>query len=112
MEPQSPPAAPMTGCLTRLFWMFLGNTAAGFCLVFIARGPARSLSTYDWAYAAFIAGLSLARYIDIKCYAGETTAGTPATLAHWRRYTAGVVAIAAIAWLAVRAFLWLRHTGV
>lgn len=108
-ESPSPPHTPMMGCLLRLAWMFAGNTAALFCLVYVARGPARSLGLGDLVYALLIASLVLLRYLDIRCYAGETAAGgEPATLAHWRRYTAVVLSLATLAWLLVRALAWLR----
>jgi len=116
---QIPSATPMTGFLTmplmgfltRLYWMFAGHIALLFCLALIACRPGRSLGLYDLVYASLVFCLVLARWVEIKCFAGETTAdGTTPSLSDWRRYAATVVSIATIAWLAVRAFLWLRHT--
>ncbi len=88
--------------LARLYWMMGGNAALGFLLAFIAKSrPA--FSSFDLAYWAVFASLIAVRYVDVTRLGGSTAEGTPATRAHWRRYSAVLSAICVAAWAAAHA---------
>ncbi|MBA3549853.1 MAG: hypothetical protein H0T76_25520 [Nannocystis sp.] len=79
--------------------MIVGNGALYLSLVTLAvsRAPLPS-------YLDVIAGLAVvlmigARRVDITHFQGRTVSDEQATLAHWRRYSLSVTAIAALAWL-------------
>jgi hypothetical protein len=82
------------GCLSivvRLTWIF-GASLLVFGAIFIMQGKASGLASVIYWLIAL--GLILARYIDIRYLKGETSDNKPATLKHWRRYSA-VLLIAA-----------------
>ena len=85
------------GCLARLFWTIGGNAALVFRAIFIAQGPS-GFSLYDLAYWGVALLLVATRYVDITRFDGTTADGEPATLSHWRRYTAAVLGIGAAVW--------------
>ncbi|HPD15559.1 MAG TPA: hypothetical protein PLE19_11440 [Planctomycetota bacterium] len=104
----SPPETNPTGCLLRLCWMLVGNGVMLFAAIFITQHPWKSLSTADLVYAAGVAFLLGARFLDITRFQGTTTTGQPATLAHWRRYALLVLAVSACGWLAAHALAAAR----
>ena len=64
-------------------------------------------SFLDIIYWVAIASLVLARYIDVQVLKGQTAYGESATMRHWRNYATLVTGIATVAWLGVRALIWL-----
>jgi len=79
---------PSGGCLSiivRLTWIF-GASLLVFGAIFIAQGTASGLS--DMLFWLIALGLIIARYVDIRYLKGETADNKPATLQHWRRYSA------------------------
>ncbi|HNR35059.1 MAG TPA: hypothetical protein PKO36_07750 [Candidatus Hydrogenedentes bacterium] len=91
--------AGLAALVLRIFWMFLGNTALGVCLLMIVQQG--SAFTYaDPIYGIVLLLLVAARYVDIVRYNGVTAYGDPATPAHWRRYTIALLLLAGGGWLA------------
>jgi len=83
--------------LLRLFWMTVGN----FILFFIAFGiysGKKGLGLKDGIYWIIVLLLIFTRYIDIKYLDGLTAQGTPASMAHWYRYVAGLILCAGLIW--------------
>jgi len=84
----------------RLFWMFVGNMVLGVSALLIVQTGA-SFSPIDILYWLTVPLLVAARYADICWFKGATAYGEPASMAHWRRYTIGLLLFSAGAWLAV-----------
>jgi len=78
--------------------MFLGNGALFVLAVFIAQGPRAALTALDAAYWAVVAAVIGLRYVDIRAFSGQTAKSEPATMAHWRRYAAVVLAAGLAGW--------------
>jgi hypothetical protein len=93
-----PVASPAAGVVLRVFWMFFGNAALCFVLLWIAFESRGSLSLGDAAFVAVVGALLLARYLDIARYDGATAEGAPATMVHFRRYAAGVIVLSLAVW--------------
>ncbi|MCX7044287.1 MAG: hypothetical protein NTX50_02220 [Candidatus Sumerlaeota bacterium] len=85
------------GCVARLGWMAIGTIALLAALLFIVqnRGKFNLADSLFWAAVVVCIGL---RYLDIAHLNGETVAGEPATLAHWRRYALILIALALPLW--------------
>ena len=92
-----------TGCLVRLGWMMFGNAALAICIGTIASCKGVSLSAVDAAFWLIVPILVWLRYIDITRMNGQTAAGQPATMSHWRRYAVLLPALSLIAWVAAHA---------
>lgn len=91
------------GCLLRLFWMIIGNALLLFCLLAILERHARVLGIADAVYWITVGCLLAVRYADIRHFHGVTADGSPASMAHWRRYAVTVGAASLVLWLAVHA---------
>jgi hypothetical protein len=89
-----PPA--QTGCLgliVRVIWMLFGNAALVLLAVHIVRaGSFSAVDALFWLVVAVMVGV---RYVDITWLGGLTAEGEPASLRHWRRYSASLLAAAA-----------------
>ena len=95
----SPPEKqPMTGCFLRLFWMALGNFLLFGLAAMISKQKSWTFSVYDAAFWATVLLLFAARLLDIRRFHGETSAGEPATMAHFKRYVAVLVVVAGAIW--------------
>ncbi len=101
-QPQQPVEAQEqvggTGCLVRLLWLLIGNVllvAAGLAISDNQEFP----SLADAVFWLVVAGMIAIRYIDVVRLHGETVTGQPATLAHWRRYSVMLAAVALAGWL-------------
>jgi hypothetical protein len=88
------------GLFLRLFWMFLGNMVLGVSALLIVQAGA-SFSPMDILYWLTVPLLVAARYAEISWYKGVTAYGEPASMAHWRRYTVGLLLSAVGVWLTV-----------
>jgi len=94
---------PHLGILLRMVWMLVGPAAIYVALALVAvRGDAFP-STLDLIVWGSVTLVLAARWIDIVRCRGQTAQGEPATLAHWRRFAALAVLIAA-------AGSWLAHS--
>lgn len=98
---------PVFGCLPRLFWMIGGVVILFFVSLGILRTP--SFSVYDAAFAATLAAMILARFLDIRYLNGETADGNPATMRDWRRYSVVLTAASFGCWLSLHAIAWLMR---
>jgi hypothetical protein len=77
--------------------MVLGNALLYLSVVFIVKHRG-SFSLADVALGAVAAGCVGLRYLDIKYLKGQTASGETATLAHWRRYSLLLGAVALALW--------------
>ena len=77
--------------LVRLFWMVIGNFILFFMVCGIVASQNKGLGLKDAIYGIVIVLLVLTRYIDIRYLGGHTAQGTPASMTHWYRYSAGLV---------------------
>ena len=106
---ETSPATTGYGCLFRLFWMVFGSGILLFLWFFILSHSGTFFSLFDTAFGATVALLIAVRYVDITRLNGQTASGEPATLAHWRRYTFGLVLFGAAAWAAAHAIAYLAN---
>ncbi|GAB6165312.1 hypothetical protein JCM19992_13120 [Thermostilla marina] len=88
------------GCLVRLYWMVVGYLIAVICGVSIINHHG-SFSVVDVVYWAAVAGIIVARYVDVVKFQGTRTDGKPATLADWKRHAAINVAVAIVGWAVI-----------
>ena len=105
----SPRQDSLLGCLARITWMSAGSAVLFFSAVRIVEK--RPVVGVPADLALWLAALSAiaVRLVDVRFLAGQTAAGQPATLAHWRRYALVLVATAAAVWAAARL---LARTGI
>ncbi len=87
---------PFAGCFCRLIWMLVGIVALLFLGIEIVRRP--GFSGVDAAAGAVVAGMILARFVDVRYLNGQTADGKPATMADWRRYSVRLAALALVLW--------------
>jgi hypothetical protein len=90
------------GCLTRLYWMFLGVALLALVAAFLLQKNPKFPSFLDVGYLFAVASLVFVRYIDIRYLKGETGEGAPATMNHWRKYSMFLVIGSLGVWLVVR----------
>lgn len=105
MEPTKPVedggVMPLPGCLLRIFWMGFGNAALVFAAIHLAQ--AADLAAANAIFFGVVAGLLIARTLDILRFSGTTTKGEPATVADLRRYAVGLVVTSGIFWFVAHA---------
>jgi hypothetical protein len=89
------------GCLTRIFWMGIGNCALLLAAVSVQQSAGWSIA--DVAFWLIVGLLIGARYIDIGRYKGTTIDGDPATTAHFKRYAPIVLLAGTAVWVIARA---------
>lgn len=90
------------GCLTRLYWMFLGVALLTLVAAFLLQKNPKFPSFLDVGYLLAVAALVFVRYIDIRYFKGDTGEGTPATMIHWRKYSIVIVSGSLFVWLVIR----------
>ena len=90
------------GCLTRLYWMFLGVALLALVAAFLLQKNPKFPSFLDVGYLFAVVSLVFVRYIDIRYLKGDTGEGTPATMAHWRMYSIVLVSGSTCVWLVIR----------
>jgi hypothetical protein len=90
------------GCLTRLYWMFLGIALLALVAAFLLQKNPKFPSFLDVGYLFAVASLVFVRYIDIRYLKGDTGEGTPATMDHWRKYSIVLVLGSLCVWLVIR----------
>ena len=100
-RPEERPAeTSLLGCLIPTFWMLIGNGILALCTLAIAAGEA-TFGVADVFYWITVGCLLAARYADIRYFAGKTSEGKPATMAHYRRYSIILCAVAGVVWVVV-----------
>ncbi len=96
-----------SGCLLRVYWMFLGNAVVAICAFSILQGEGTPVVP-SLIYWLGVASLIAIRYIDIHSLHGNTADGQPATMKHWQRYALGVLGVSFVVWLV---FLGFSYVG-
>jgi hypothetical protein len=96
MEKDDSAVSSPAGCLVRLFWFFGGNILLVFLLISIFNR--RSFTISDLGFWIVVACLIISRYVDIRYLKGQTAEGAPATMNHWRKYSAMLLAISVGVW--------------
>ncbi len=99
------------GIFLRVYWMFLGHATLGVSALMIAGHRASRFSIADIVFGVTLPLLIAARYAEVAWYKGETAYGEPATLAHWKRYTAALLAGSAALWGACHAVAYWYTEG-
>lgn len=106
-QQQEPPTAESpSGCLVRLYWMFLGNGLVAVSGYLIVQAE-RAFSVADLVYWLGAASLIGVRYVDVRYLAGRTAEGEPATMRNWHRYWMAVLATTTLAWAAIHGVRYL-----
>ncbi len=93
--------------VARLFWMVGGNVVLIGSSISILQHQGEILHVADLLFWITVPAMIVARYFDIRLWDGQTAMGTPATMAHWRRYAAGVLGGSAVVWLLCHAVNYL-----
>jgi len=88
----------LLGILARLGWMFFGDVVLAFCILFIIENRGSFSHASDWVFWIDVVSLVLVRYTDIKFLDGCTVTGARASITHWIRYAALLVACSAAVW--------------
>jgi hypothetical protein len=94
LESESSGHTSLGGVFLRLFWMAGGNLVLMVLAIFIGQKRPFPYHLPDLLFGATVILLIIARYADIAYYEGGTSYGEKATIQHWRRYVALLVAIA------------------
>ena len=98
----SSPRDEGAGCLARVLWMVAGNIVLALVLMSVARVPPWTFGLLDACFWLCVAGMLGVRYVDIQRLEGRTAKGEPATMAHFKRYAAGLLTIGGGAWTAAQ----------
>jgi len=85
------------GCLLRLFWMAFGNLALLMLAVLVIKE--KRFSPLDLVYWGVVLALGVARFVDIRRFAGRTIDDEPATMLHFRRYAWRLPLLAGVLWI-------------
>jgi hypothetical protein len=94
--------------LVRLFWFLVGNVILIISAFRIFQHRGGFLSPWDAVFWGTVILLLAVRHFDITRLHGQTFAGTPASLAHWRRYALVLLVLSAAAWAASHLWAFLR----
>ena len=100
MADQSQSPTGSSGCLIRSLWMFGGNGLLAYLIFYVTHNPSRSAVITGFVYAGTVIAMIVVRYVDIRFLNGETAAGEPATIAHWRKYSTVLIVVALVLWIA------------
>lgn len=93
----------LAGCLVPAFWMLGGNGILAVCAVAIASRGIGIFGFVDVLFWFTVGCLVAVRYADIRYLGGRTAEGTPATMAHWRRYALVLTVASTAVWLTAHA---------
>jgi uncharacterized membrane protein len=100
-RPEEHPAeTSLLGCLIPTFWMLIGNGILALSALAIAAGETL-FGVADVFYWATVGCLLAARYADIRYFAGKTSEGKSATMAHYRRYSIILCVVSGVVWIVV-----------
>jgi hypothetical protein len=89
------------GCFARLLWIAVGNLILVLTAIGIAQNHSGfKLTMMDAVFGITAICLPIVRFIDIRFLNGKTTDNQKATMADWGRYTATVLGVALVLWLA------------
>ena len=104
VEPATNKQDSIAGLLARLFWMPIGSMVLAISMISILLHKGSMFQAVDWVFWITVATLILVRYLDIKFWGGQTAAGEPASIKHWRRYAIMLAIISAAIWSAAHLF--------
>lgn len=90
------------GCFIRFYWMFIGNALLAITFAFLIQKRPQLPSLLDAASLLAVISLVLVRYVDMRHFEGGTGEGSPATMSHWRKYSAVLVIGSLAIWLGIR----------
>ena len=93
--------------VARLFWMAFGNVVLILSGVSILQHKGEMFHTADVVFWITVPVLMVVRYLDIKLWDGQTAMGTPATMAHWRKYVALLLVCSTAVWVLCHAVKYL-----
>ena len=91
----------------RIFWTLLGNLVVFITALLIIQHKGKMFYSADIVFWCMVAAVSLARFLDIKLYGGLTDDGKPVSMAHWRKHTAILLALATAVWVIVHLINYL-----
>ena len=103
-EPATNKQDSIAGLLARIFWMPIGSMVLAISMISILLHKGSMFQAVDWVFWITVATLILVRYLDIKFWGGQTAAGEPASIKHWRKYTIVLVVISAVIWSVAHLF--------
>lgn len=98
----------VSGLLARVYWILVAHAALSVFTLKIATSNGWGFSMFDLAFGANLVGLVVVRYLDITRLGGRTSHNEPATLVHWRRYSAYAVLVWGLVWFAAHGLAGLR----
>lgn len=88
--------------LCRLIWMFAGPVTLAIVVYHtVAQGDVW-FAMRDIVFAAAVALMIGARWVEMRSGKAQTATGEPATMAHFRRYITVLLPVVAIVWLAAK----------
>ena len=93
--------------IARLFWMAIGNVVLVMACVSILHRSGPMFRTADLVFWVTVLALILVRYLDIRLCDGQTAMGTPASIAHWKKYSVLLLAGSTAAWAICHAVTYL-----
>lgn len=97
------------GCLLRVVWMLLGNAVLIITAIKITQEHQQLLSIADAVFWVVVAGVALARYLDVHRFHGQTASGQPTTPAGFQRYLVLLGAFALLVWFVAHAVAYWRR---
>ena len=97
--------------IARLFWMAIGNVVLVMACVSILHRSGPLFHTADVVFWVTVLALILVRYLDIRLWDGQTAMGTPASMAHWKKYSVLLLAGSTVAWAICHAVTYLSANG-
>jgi len=99
------------GIIARLSWMLLGNVVLAFSALFIYQNEGGFFHAADWVFWITVATLVLIRYLDIRFLNGQTAMGECASITHWVRYAALLIACSTAVWVLAHTVNYLFVRG-
>jgi hypothetical protein len=96
MTPQSASPAHF---FARLYWMMFGPMALFVTTYIIGSSGGGWFTVADAVFAALLAGLLLARWVEFRGGNAQTSTGEPATAEHLRWYVLSTVVLGIGAWV-------------
>jgi len=86
------------GIILRTLWLIAGNVGLAVLVLFIVLDRHPLFALHDFLFWGIVILLIIIRYVDIAYFHGSDSYGDPATIQHWRRYTALLLAISLAGW--------------
>lgn len=88
----------MSGCLLRLYWMWMGNVS--LVLIGIIISTTKNLLPLSILFWLITFSMILTRYLEIRYYKGQTSdCSGEATIQDWKKYSALLLLFSLILWM-------------